>query len=94
MIKERTLLISKNMRVVIDGVGVTYVTFIPQGIISSYKQFHLKVEYDGISEPNLSDELTTNLNDIKTISYQKQSELFRGRPEVGLGWTIINLVKE
>ena len=92
--REHPLIVSRNLRLIIDEVGVTYVRFIPQGIISSYKQFHLKVEYDGISEPNLSGELTTNLNEIKTIGYQEQSELFRGRPEVELGRTIIDLGKE
>jgi hypothetical protein len=92
--EEQKLEISKNLRLSIDEVGEAYVRFNPRGKIFSYKQFHLRVEYDGISEFNLSQELTTNLNAIKTINYQKQSQLFAGRPEVELGRTIIDLDKE
>ncbi|MCJ7770528.1 hypothetical protein MUP37_03005 [Candidatus Bathyarchaeota archaeon] len=92
-IRERALEISRNIRLVIDGVGKAYVRFIPQGAILSYRKFCLKVEYAGISEPNLSDELTINLNDLKTISEQTEIELFIGRPKEELGMTIIDLQK-
>ena len=89
--RERTLEVSRNLRLFIDEVGKAYVRFDPRGKISSYKQFHLEVEYDGISQFDLSGKLAVNLKDIKTINHQKHLELFAGRREVELGRTIIDL---